>query len=178
MVKNYIIVGLIAGLVVLVPACSRNGSKKDRMKQELQVGDMAPDFSLPDDTGDIRSLSEMAGKNFVLYFYPKDQTPGCTAQACSVRDNSAELENAGIQVFGVSYDSPESHRKFKEKYKLNFPLLSDSTKEVSELYGVSGWFAPSRVTFLIDKEGRILKILKNVDVKNHAQEIIAAFASV
>jgi peroxiredoxin Q/BCP len=170
MVKKYVMLAGIVGILALVSGCGQK-------KRELQPGDMAPDFSLPDETGKIWTLADMAGRNFVLYFYPKDQTPGCTAQACSIRDNFADLTNAGIQVLGVSYDSSESHQKFKEKYQLPFPLLSDSTKEVSKRYGVSGWFVPSRVTFLIDETGSIVKILKNVDVKHHGQEIIAAFAN-
>lgn len=157
------------------PSTLTKKNKKKRMNNKLKVGDKAPDFSLKDETGSMHKLSDLSGTNVALYFYPKDQTPGCTAQACSIRDGFVELKKAGIVVLGVSYDSPESHKKFKEKHQLNFPLLSDSDKSVSKLYNVSGYFMPDRVTFLIDKTGRIVKILKDVDVKDHAHEIIKAF---
>lgn len=161
----------IIALIAIIPACR----PKSKPIRTLQIGDMAPDFSLHDETKTIRTLSEFRGQNIALYWYPKDQTPGCTAQACSLRDGFTDLKKAGITVLGISYDSPESHKGFKEKHHLNFPLLSDSDKAISQLYNVSGILFPDRVTFLIDKDGRIVKKLKNVDVKNHANEIIAAF---
>ncbi len=144
-------------------------------RSTLHVNDLAPDFALSDETGTMIKLSDLQGQNIALYFYPKDQTPNCTAQACSIRNGFSDLKKAGIIVLGISYDSPESHRAFKEKHHLNFPLLSDSDKAVSKLYHVSGFFFPDRATFLIDKTGRIVKILTNVNVKDHAQEIIDAF---
>lgn len=149
--------------------------KTKKANRQLTVGSLAPNFSLKDESETVHTLSKLRGTNVALYFYPKDETPGCTAQACSIRDGFADLKKAGIVVLGVSYDSPASHKKFKEKHHLNFPLLSDSDKSVSKKYYVSGFLMPSRVTFLIDKSGRIIKILKNVDVKNHATEIIDAF---
>jgi peroxiredoxin Q/BCP len=172
--NNKILLALaIIGLIAIIPACK---SKSKPTKHTLQVGDMAPDFALQDETGIVRKLSDFKGQNVALYFYPKDQTPGCTAQACSIRDGFADLKKAGITVIGISYDSPESHRKFKEQHHLNFPLLSDADKSVSKAYNVSGILFPDRVTFLIDKTGRIVKILKDVNVKDHAHEIIAAFS--
>ena len=171
--NNKIILGLtIIGLMAIIPACKWRSKPT---KHTLHIGDMAPDFSLIDETGTTRKLSDFRGQNIALYFYPKDETPGCTAEACSIRDGLADLKNAGITVLGISYDSPESHRAFKEKHHLNFPLLSDSDKAVSKLYNVSGILFPDRVTFLIDKNGRVVKILKDVNVKDHAHEIIAAF---
>ena len=143
--------------------------------QAVQVGQKAPNFTLKDETGKLRSLSDMAGHKMVIYFYPKDDTPGCTKQACSIRDGFADLNQAGITVWGISYDSPESHKKFKEKYTLPFTLLSDYHKEVSKQYGVSGWFFPDRVTFLINQDGTIIDILKDINVREHAQQIITAF---
>jgi len=168
--KIFLILTII-GLIVLIAAC-----KAKRAKHPLQVGDIAPDFSLKDENEAIRTLSEFRGHNVALYFYPKDQTPGCTAQACSIRDGFTDLKEAGITVIGISYDLPKSHQKFKEKYHLNFPLLSDTDKRVSKLYNVSGIWFPDRVTFLINKKGRIVKILRDVSVKDHAREIIAAFS--
>jgi peroxiredoxin Q/BCP len=147
---------------------------------KVKVGDMAPDFALKDDQGNVRTLSEFKGKKIALYFYPKDETPGCTEQACSIRDGFKVLQEKGIVVLGVSFDSVESHKKFKEKHNLPFPLLSDSTKDVAKSYGAVGWFifyAPmaSRMTFLIDEQGKIIKILDKVNVSEHADEIIKAF---
>jgi len=145
----------------------------------LRVGDLAPDFKLPDETGKLRSLSEFRGNKVALYFYPKDDTPGCTRQACSIRDGYEDLQKAGIIILGISYDTPESHRKFKEKYQLPFTLLSDGEKHVTKKYGASwgllGGVVIKRQTFLLDLQGEIVHILKNVDVSRHAQEILQAY---
>lgn len=172
MLNKTILILVTIGLMILIPACK---SQLKPAKHALQIGDAAPDFSLKDETGTVRKLSEFRGKNVAVYFYPKDQTPGCTAQACSIRDGFTDLKEADIYVLGISYDSPESHRRFKEKYHLNFPLLSDSDKSVSKLYNVSGLLMPDRVTFLIDGTGHIIQILHDVNVKDHAHEIINAF---
>lgn len=145
----------------------------------VKIGDFAPGFQLMDDSGKIRSLKEFRGSKVAIYFYPKDDTPGCTKQACSLRDGYQELKNANIVILGISHDSPESHKKFKEKYHLPFPLLSDEKKEVSKKYG-SSWGILSNIlikrqTYLIDEQGIIIKILKDVDVNQHSQEIITAF---
>lgn len=139
---------------------------------------MAPDFSLMDENSELQTLSKLKGSNVVLYFYPKDFTPGCTKQACSLRDGYSEITKEGIKLFGISYDSPASHKKFKDKYQLPFSLLSDSDKKTAKAYGVKGMLFVDRVTFLIDASGKIIAILKNVDVSNHAQQIIDAFNKV
>lgn len=146
----------------------------------VMVGDPAPDFQIKDDAGKMRTLAEFRGKKVVLYFYPKDNTPGCTKEACSFRDGYSTLQEAGIVILGISFDSPESHRKFKEKQKLPFILLSDEKKDVAEAYGASGGLfgslAAKRYTYLIDEHGRIAHIFKKVDVKNHAEEVLQAFS--
>lgn len=147
----------------------------------VAVGSIAPDFSLPDDQGVMRSLSEFKGKKVALYFYPKDETSGCTSQACSIRDGYKTLSDQGIVILGVSFDSVESHRKFKAHHNLSFILLSDTSKEVAKKYGAVAWFifyapVPSRKTFLIDEQGKIVKILDDIRVKDHADQIIEGFA--
>ena len=146
---------------------------------DLKIGDPAPGFSLPDETGKLRQLSEFKGKKIALYFYPKDNTPGCTSQACSFRDGYQQLQDAGIVVLGVSYDSPESHRQFKEKHHLPFTLLSDQDKQVAKAYGAYGgllWFlTPRRYTYLIDEQGILVYIFKEVDVNRQAEEVLEIF---
>lgn len=174
---NSKLIALFLALISITSTVFIYAKKTRKATRQLSIGSLAPDFSLKDESETVHKLSDLRGTNVALYFYPKDQTPGCTAQACSIRDGFEELKKVGIVVLGVSYDSPASHKKFKEKHHLNFPLLSDSDKSVSKKYQVSGFLMPSRVTFLINKSGRIIKILKNVDVKNHATEIIDAFNS-
>lgn len=142
---------------------------------ELKVGDKSPEFSLMDERGRLVSLRDYLGKKAViLYFYPKDFTPGCTAEACSFRDDYKVYEERGAVVVGVSLDSVESHMKFSEKYNLPFLLLSDSQKEVAKAYGVlgTGGFLAKRVTFVIDKEGKIAAVFPKVDVKHHSEEVL------
>ncbi len=146
---------------------------------ELNIGMEAPDFALPSDSGEIIRLSDFKGKKIILYFYPKDDTPGCTKEACSFRDNLNTLQSQNIVVLGVSADSVESHKKFKEKYNLNFPLLSDEKLEVIKKYGV--WkeknlygkktMGIERSTFIIDENGKIIKIFRKVQVEGHVEEI-------
>lgn len=143
-------------------------------KTKLKAGYMAPDFSLQDETGAWRKLSDFSDKKVVLYFYPKDDTPGCTAEACGLRDMRDVYANRGIVVLGVSYDSPESHRAFKEKYQLPFMLLSDTDKSVSKAYGAYTPLYAKRMTFLIDG-GQIKHIYTNINVTAHAQEILEKF---
>lgn len=146
----------------------------------LKVGDPAPDFALSDADGQQHKLSQYRGQPVVLYFYPKDDTSGCTKEACSFRDNFAELKKAGIVVLGISTDSEKSHRKFIDKYSLPFTLLADTEKKVVEKYGVwveksmygKKYFGTARTTFLIDKEGRISHIYEKVKPENHAEEIL------
>ncbi|MCX8056606.1 MAG: thioredoxin-dependent thiol peroxidase [Ignavibacteria bacterium] len=140
---------------------------------KLKVGDKAPDFKLPDADGKFYSLSDYIGKKpVVIYFYPKADTPGCTKQACGIRDEWSDFEKNGIQVLGISVDSKESLKKFREKYNLNFPLLSDEKKEVSKAYGVLNLLGfASRVTFIVDKQGKIVHIIDKVNVETHAKEV-------
>lgn len=128
-------------------------------------------FSLPDENGAIHNLSDYKGKWVVLYFYPKDDTPGCTKEACSFRDSIADLTSMGTVVMGVSRDNQQSHIKFKEKYHLNFPLLSDIDGKVSESFKVGKLFG-SRKTFLIDPNQNLAKEYDKVDVVKHAAEIM------
>ena len=144
---------------------------------ELKVGDTAPDFSLSDEHGLSVSLKDYLGKKVVvLYFYPKDFTSGCTAEACSFRDNYKPYQDKGAVVIGVSLDSVESHLKFSEKYNLPFAILSDRNKEAAKAYGVLGvgGFLTKRVTFIINKDGKITHIFPKVDVKHHSEEALKA----
>lgn len=146
----------------------------------LSVGDPAPNFTTHDQHGNPLQLSDFNGKKVVLYFYPKDDTSGCTAQACSLRDNYAELKQAGYEVIGVSVDSEASLQKFIKKYDLPFTLAADTDKAVVEAYGV--WAEKSmygrtymgtvRKTFVIDENGIIINIIEKVDTKNHAKQIL------
>ncbi len=146
----------------------------------LTVGSKAPDFTVNDQDGKPVSLSGLKGKKVVLYFYPKDMTPGCTLEACSLRDNYKALQKAGYEVFGISTDNEKLHRKFIEKEKLPFPLLADTDKAVHEKYGTwveksmygRKYMGTSRVTFIIDENGIISEVIEKVDTKNHAHQIL------
>ena len=148
----------------------------------LEVGQVAPDFTLLDDAGAPVRLSSFRGKKVVVYFYPKDDTPGCTKEACAFRDGSAELKAKGAVVLGVSADSVESHGKFKAKYRLNFPLLSDDQKTVSHAYGVwkqkslygRTYMGIERMTFLVDEQGRLARIFPSVKVEGHRDDVLAS----
>jgi len=147
----------------------------------LAVGDPAPQFSLPDGEGKTVSLKELRGKKVVLYFYPKDDTSGCTKEACSFRDNLARVKKKGALLFGVSADSPASHRKFTEKFDLTFPLLSDEERSVIKAYGVwkeksmygRKYMGIERTTFIIDEKGKIAHIFSKVKVEGHTDEVLA-----
>ena len=141
----------------------------------LNEGQLAPDFTLFDQDGTPHTLSLYKGKKVVIYFYPKDDTPGCTKQACSIRDSYDDFTNQDIKVFGISYDNSETHQQFIQKYKLPFNLLSDSDKLVSQLYGTKGAFFPVRKTFLIDESGKIVKIYDQVSVLDHGNDILRDF---
>ena len=147
---------------------------------ELKIGDKAPDFKLKDQKGIEHVLSSYVGKSVLLYFYPKDSTPGCTKEACEIRDNFPAFKKLGLVVLGVSADSVESHEKFSEKYSLPFPLLADENKEVVKMYGVWGkkkfmgkeYEGIKRVSFLIDTKGYIEKIYQEVKPAEHATEVL------
>ena len=146
----------------------------------LQIGDIAPDFEVKNQHGELVKLSGFRGKKVVLYFYPKDDTPGCTAQACSLRDNYDALLKQGYVVLGVSVDNEKKHQKFIQKYELPFPLLADTEHEIVEKYGVwqeksmygRKYMGTMRYTFVIDEEGKIEDIITKVDTKAHAAQIL------
>jgi len=140
---------------------------------ELLEGSPAPEFSAKDELGNTVQLSDFKGKkNVVLYFYPKDDTPGCTIEACNFRDNLNQFQNANTQILGVSFDDAKSHQAFKEKFHLNFPLLVDSDRKIAQAYGVSGEQYAARDTIVIDKEGKIKKVLRKVDPKTHSEQLL------
>jgi peroxiredoxin Q/BCP len=148
----------------------------------IKSGIQAPDFSLADESNLTRRLSDFRGRPVVLYFYPKDDTPGCTTEACNFRDDYSAYIKADLVVLGVSPDSPKSHAKFKEKYSLPFPLLADSGHKVCDQYGVWGpkkfagreYEGVLRTTFLIDSNGRIAKVFENVRPAEHSAEVLEA----
>ncbi len=150
------------------------------MHPPLELNSLAPDFKLPDDEGKERSLADFRGKIVLLYFYPKDMTPGCTVEAQCLRDRMNDLQALGVQVLGVSTDDVKSHKKFKEKQHLNYPLLADTEKKVVEMYGVwkeksfmgKKYMGTSRESFLIDKHGKIIKHYEKVKPFSHAEEVI------
>lgn len=151
--------------------------------KHLKIGDKAPEFSGIDQHNQTISLDTYKGKKVVIYFYPKDDTPGCTAQACNLRDNHEALIKAGIQVIGVSADSVKSHVKFTEKYHLPFPLIADENKAIIQQYGVWGekkfmgkvYDGIHRTTFLINEEGILEGIIDKPNTKNHTEEIFTFF---
>ena len=151
----------------------------------IDKGDMAPDFTLPADDGTNVKLSSLRGKKVVLYFYPKDDTPGCTTQACGLKEEMPRIEEENTVVLGVSPDSVESHKKFKKKFGLNFPLLADTEKKVAEAYGVwkqksmygKSFLGIERSTFIIDEEGRIQEAWRKVKPADHAQKVLEAVSA-
>ena len=155
------------------------------LELKLKEGDKAPDFTGLTTEGGQASLSDFKGKSVVLYFYPRDDTPGCTKEACAFRDEFAAFKHKGAVVFGVSTDSPKSHAKFAGKYKLPFTLLADEDKKIVQAYGVWGqksflgrnYMGTHRVTFLIGPEGTIRKIWTSVKPAEHAQEVLATLST-
>lgn len=147
----------------------------------MKLNQKAPDFNLADQNGEKHKLSNYRGQWVLVYFYPKDDTPGCTAEACSVRDNLPKFNKMTAKVFGISTDSVASHKKFADKYKLKFTLLSDENKQVVEKYGVwqeksmygKKYFGTVRSSFLVNPEGKISKIYEKVKPENHAAEVLA-----
>ena len=142
----------------------------------VEEGKPAPDFELVSDSGETVKLSDLRGQPVVLYFYPKDDTPGCTRQASGIRDAYAEFERAGAAVFGISADTQASHERFKSKYALPFALLADPEHKLGEPYGVAqeGKNSYERSTFVIDAEGNVSRVLRRVNPDNHADEVLAA----
>jgi peroxiredoxin Q/BCP len=150
----------------------------------IEEGQTAPEFELGTDSGDTVSLASLRGKPVVLYFYPKDDTPGCTAQACGIRDAWGEFQRAGAVVLGISADDEASHAKFRAKYELPFPLLADTDHAVSEQYGVwaektyagNTYMGIERSTFVIDADGNVAKVMRKVKPDTHADDVLAALA--
>jgi peroxiredoxin Q/BCP len=154
----------------------------NEIELRLKESDVAPEFSAATNGGGTVSLTDFRGRNVILYFYPKDDTPGCTKEACAFRDHFADFKKKGAVVLGVSTDSAKSHDRFVEKFKLPFTLLADEDKKIVEAYGVWGeksfmgrkYLGTHRVTFLIGPDGRIKKIWPRVKPEEHAQEVLAA----
>ena len=146
----------------------------------LKIGDKAPDFKGIDQDGASISLKDFIGKKVVLYFYPKDDTPGCTAEACNLRDNYSELRKKGYEIVGVSADDEVSHKKFSDKYELPFSLIADTNKKILQSYNAWGeknmygkkYMGILRKTYIIDENGKIEKIFDKVDTKNHTEQIL------
>jgi thioredoxin-dependent peroxiredoxin len=147
---------------------------------KLKAGDKAPDFSGKDQDGNQVSLQQYRGKKVILYFYPKDNTPGCTAQACNLRDNKDLLAKEGYEVLGVSTDDETSHKDFRAKYSLPFPLIADTDKSINQKYGVwvekerdgKKFWGTARTTFLIDENGIVTQVIDKVETKDHASQIL------
>jgi peroxiredoxin Q/BCP len=150
------------------------------MATTLKAGDKAPDFNSKDQNGEEVSLANFKGKTVILYFYPKDDTPGCTAEACDFRDNYQSLIAQGYEVIGVSTDDSKSHKKFETKYSLPFPLIADEDKSINEAYGVwaeknmygKKYMGTARTTFIIDADGIIKQVIEKVDTKNASQQVL------
>jgi peroxiredoxin Q/BCP len=148
----------------------------------MNAGQTAPDFTLPDQDGNPVTLSDLRGRPVVLYFYPKADTPGCTAQACGIRDHRADYERAGARILGVSPDPVAAIRKFADKYTLDFELLADENHDVAELYGVWGekkmygktYWGVQRATFVIDPDGKVAKVFPKVSPKTHDEVVLEA----
>ncbi|MFO7620778.1 MAG: thioredoxin-dependent thiol peroxidase [Bacteroidales bacterium] len=150
---------------------------------KLEAGMKVPWFEGPDQDGNIVNLSDFAGRKLILYFYPKDNTPGCTAEACSLRDGHEELLSRGFAVVGISIDSEKSHKSFSKKYSLPFPLIADTTKKISDDYGVwkeksmygKSFLGVVRTTFIIDENGVLEEIIEKVETKDHANQIFKLY---
>jgi len=151
-------------------------------KSDLKVGQKAPDFTVLNDTGEKVKLSDFKGKKVVLYFYPKDDTPGCTKEACAFRDGIDQIKRKGAVVLGVSVDSVDSHKKFKSKFDLSFPLLADTDKKIVEAYGAwkeksmygKKYMGIERTTYIIDEQGKISHVFPKVKVDEHYDEVLKA----
>jgi peroxiredoxin Q/BCP len=168
------IAALAAAVILLFSANLTAADNSDL----LEVGEKAPNFKLKNSNGDKMSLKDFRGTPTVVYFYPKDDTPGCTTEACSFRDNYSAYKENNIDVIGISYDSPESHKAFKEKYDLPFTLLADTKKKVAKKYGADRQpnnNVAKRITYLLDADGKVVKVYPDVTPDGHASEILAAY---
>jgi peroxiredoxin Q/BCP len=149
----------------------------------LTKGKKAPAFSAPNQDGEIVSLKDYLGKKVAIYFYPKDDTPGCTEQACNIRDNMSGLKKTGIEIIGISVDDVKKHKKFEQKYELPFTLIADEDKKIVEKYQVWGekkmygrvYMGIFRTTYLINENGEIVRVIEKVDTKNHTAQILEGF---
>ncbi len=166
-IKILTVVSIFIFLMLILQSCGGNADN-------IAPGSYAPDFTLQDAFGNNYTLSEYQSKHpVVVYFYPKANTPGCTKQACGVRDNLDKFKENGIVIFGISVDSKETLKEFVADHNLNFPLLSDESKEVSKAYGVlNNLGIDSRITFIVDKEGKIAEVMRDVDVTTHAEDVL------
>lgn len=166
--------------IVFITGCGSKKGLQTETSVERRKTVKAPSFKLSDETGKIHTLGEYAGKKLVLFFYPKDESPTCTKQACSIRDDFKMYEEHGIVILGISADSVESHKKFKDHYNLPFPLLSDENGKVAKKYGakggVLGFFGyAQRKTYLINEQGNLVKVIDDVNVSTQGQDILAGF---
>lgn len=174
---------LVLTSTIFTTGCSgkiRSSKKTLKTRVKGSKSMQAPSFSLPDETGTMHSLADYAGKKVVLYFYPKDESPTCTAQACSIRDDFKMYEDHGIVILGVSADSVKSHKKFKMHHHLPFPLLSDADCTVAKAYGAKGGVLgflgySQRKTYLINEQGELIKVIDDVNVATQGQDILAGF---
>ena len=162
------IITVIISIVLLLSFTSSNIN-------DLQVNQKAPDFKLYNQNAELVSLSDYAGKNLIIYFFPKAFTPGWVKQACGFRDEYKQYRDNNIEILGISYDTKERQKEFSQKYNLSFQLLSDVDAKVSKLYGVDTYFFPKRVTFLINEEGVVFDIIKNISLDDYAKKIIQIF---
>jgi peroxiredoxin Q/BCP len=167
----------IKGLISVISAVTLLLIGTSSLAEQLRQGDPAPDFELKDQGGQLHSIEDYRGKWVALYFYPRDDTPGCTTEACEFRDNIFAFRNLDCQILGVSLDDEESHKEFSEKYGLPFPLLADTEGAAAEAYGVKtrilGFSIAKRQTFLIDPDGNIAKHYPKVKPDTHSQEVLA-----
>jgi thioredoxin-dependent peroxiredoxin len=171
---------IVLSIILIVIFAAYYLSSRTTNKQ-LHIGDPAPDLALIDETGNVHTLSELQGRKIALFFYPKDNTPGCTKEVCNIRDNFAQLKNIGITILGVSGGTPKDKQQFKKQNNLPFPLLTANENTVNA-YGAQGGifnlYMPKRETFLINEQGIIVNIITDVNVNDHAQQILDAFAQI
>ncbi|MCP5468622.1 MAG: peroxiredoxin [Deltaproteobacteria bacterium] len=158
----------LASCALLVISCGNSSTKS----QSLQIGDTAPEFSTMNETGEITQLEDYKGKYILLFFYPKDDTPGCTEEALNFAKFYKQFKELNTEIIGINYDNSDSHLAFKSKFNLPFPLLSDTDKKISKTYGSEGMIFSARDSFLIGPQGKILQIYRSVDPNDHAQNVL------